>query len=85
MDRHFPPLTRYPCNLRTTQAFSGPLRTRTVFQAGDDARLTSALLPRRATPPEAYSSRARRTATTASRVTLHAALNARRSPGVVNA
>ena len=85
MDRPQPPLTCYPCNPRTTQDFSGALRTRTVFKAGGANKLASALLPQRATPTEASSPRTFRTATTASRIRQHAALNARRSTGVVNA
>ena len=80
-----PPLTPVSCNPRTTQAFSALLRTRTAFEAAGGGELDGVLLPQMATPLEASSLRTFRTATTASRVTLHAALNARRSTGVVNA
>jgi len=84
MDRSLPKLTCYPCNPRTRQAFSLWLRVRTVVEALSDGELDSALLPQMATALQLSSPRASRTATTASRVTRHAALSARRSTGVVN-
>ena len=85
MDKHHPPLTCYPCNPRTTQDFSGALRTRTAFEAAIGREPISVLLPQTATALQLSSPRASRAVTTASRVTRHAALNARRSTGVVNA
>ena len=85
MDRPQPPLTCYPCNPRTTKVFSDALRTRTAFDAASGGEKLSALLPQTATALQLSSPRASRTTTTASRVTRHAALNARRSTGVVNA
>ncbi len=85
MDRPQPPLTRYPCNPRTTQAFSFGLRIRTVSETLGHGELDSALFPQTASPSEVSSPGASRNATTASRLTRRPAINARRAMGVVNA
>jgi hypothetical protein len=85
MDRPVPPLTPDPCNTRTMQAFLLALRVRTVPAAAGDSVLINALLAPAASLAGPVSRGCFHDATTGSRRTRHAALNARRATGVVNA
>jgi len=85
MDRPVPPLTPDPCNTRTMQAFLPALRVRTVSATAGDSVFTNVPLAQAASLAGPVSRGCFHDATTVSRRSRLAALNARRATGVVNA